>query len=86
MSNLKKGAQKVGNLVRGRGYQTRDALNRQRALEGEQAAKRELFQSPSQPDPDEQRRLARRRQTRRRGSRVSNVLTQQSDTLGPGAA
>ena len=79
MSGLKNTVKRLHNFGRGRGYQTTKERKAKNAAKA-QAVKDKLFASAEMPDEEEIARNERRKAAKRRGSRVSTVLTE--DTLG----
>ena len=80
MSGLKNTAKRLINASTGRGYKT----NKERSQEKDakrQAGVDKLYSSADMPDEELIKRNERRKAARRRGSRVSTILTDQ-DTLG----
>ncbi len=80
MSGLKNTVKRIANASMGRGYKTSRELRTERAAKA-QAKKDKLFSSAEMPDDELIARNERRKAARRRGSRVSTILTD-DDTLG----
>lgn len=80
MSGLSNTRKRMFNFARGKGYKTGEERFAERDAKA-QAKKDRMFASATVPDEEEVRRNERRKAARRRGSRVSTVLTDQ-DTLG----
>ena len=80
MSGLTNTLRRGANFALGKGYKTSGERKRARVAR-EQTAKDELFASAQLPDEELIRRNERRKAAKRRGSRVSTVLTDE-DTLG----
>ena len=80
MSGLKNTVRRIGNASLGKGYMTSGERKRKKAAKV-QAGKDEMFASAQMPDEEVIKRNERRKAARRRGSRVSNILTDE-DTLG----
>jgi len=80
MSGLKNTGKRLVNMATGRGYKT----NRERRMEKAakvQAGKDKMFSDAEMPDEELIARNERRKAARRKGSRVSTILTDE-DTLG----
>lgn len=80
MSGLKNTGKRLVNLGLGRGYQTDDERKAKRVAK-EQNRLNTIYAGAEMPDEEVIRRNERRKAARRRGSRVSTVLTDE-ETLG----
>ena len=78
MSGLKNTAKRMISFSKGKGYTT-GAERQAKAEAAEKSRLDAIYGSAQMPDPEAQRRRARRTQAGRTGSRASTVLT---DTLG----
>ena len=82
MSGIKNTIQKFVNASTGKGFKTNEQVRRPKR-QAEAIAKRDaMFAGADMPDEEFIRRNERRKAAKRRGSRVSNVLTDDTDTLG----
>ena len=84
MAGLKNTMRRLGNAGRGKGYKTTDERHAEEAA-ARQAVKDKRYDEAagSMPDDEQIKRNERRKAAKRRGSRVSTVLTD-NETLGPG--
>jgi len=80
MSGLKNTVRRLANASLGKGYMT-SGERHQKRLAKDQAQKDKVFAGAQMPDEEEIARNERRKAAKRRGSRVSTVLTE-DDTLG----
>jgi hypothetical protein len=81
MSGLKNTAKRLANASMGKGYKTNREIRKERQMKRQQALDK-IYEGAEMPDEKSLRRRARRQAAGQRGSRVSNVLTDQEDTLG----
>lgn len=80
MAGLKNTVKRIVNVSIGKGYKTNRERRQEKAGKA-QAVKDRMFAAAELPDEEAIRRNERRKAAKRRGSRVSTVLTDQ-DTLG----
>lgn len=80
MSGLSNTVKRFANASRGKGYQTKDEKRAKDAAK-EQARLDKIYAGADIPDEEQIARNERRKAARRRGSRVSTVLTDE-DSLG----
>lgn len=78
MSGLKNTVKRLANASMGKGYMTRDE-KRAKDQAKRQGELDRIYSAADMPDDEQVRRNERRKAAQRRGSRVSNVLT---DMLG----
>ena len=84
MSGLKNTVRRMANASRGLGYKTSGEKKRSDAAKheaAEQARLDEIYSGAQMPDEELIRRNERRKAAKRRGSRISTVLTDE-DQLG----
>lgn len=81
MSGLKNTVKRLANASMGRGYKTNREIRQERQMKRQQALDK-IYQGAEMPDPEELKRRERRKAAKKRGSRVSTVLTENEDTLG----
>lgn len=80
MSGLKNTVKRLANVSRGKGYMTKKERKAKEAAK-RQAGLDEIYRGAEMPDEEVIARNERRKSARRRGSRVSTVLTDR-ETLG----
>ena len=80
MAGLKNTVKRFANASMGKGYQTKKEKRAKDAAK-EQARLDKIYSGAQLPDEEEIARNERRKTAKRRGSRVSTVLTDE-DTLG----
>ena len=80
MSGLNNTVRRLANVSRGKGYMTSGERKRKEAA-AVQTKKDKMFAGATMPDEEEIARNERRKAAKRRGSRVSTVMTD-DDTLG----
>lgn len=81
MSGLKNTVKRLANASLGRGFMTRKEKRAKDAAK-EQARLDAIYSGAQMPDEEEIARNERRKAAKRRGSRVSTILTTDEDTLG----
>lgn len=79
MSGLKNTFKRVMSFSKGSGYETHGESDIRRG--GPKTRADKIYGGAALPDEDDLARMARRRQSMRRGSRASTILTDQ-ETLG----
>ena len=80
MSGLQNTFKRGFAFSQGQGYRTSQERHAKRTAQ-QKAVKDEIYANAQMPDEEQVKRNERRKSARRRGSRVSTVLTEQ-DTLG----
>lgn len=81
MSGLKNTMKRLASASVGRGYMT-GRERRAKSAAKEQARLDKVYSGAQIPDEEEIARNERRKAARRRGSRVSTILTSDEETLG----
>lgn len=80
MSGLKNTGKRLVNFTKGQGYMTNEERKEEEKAKDQKKLDK-IYTGADIPDPEAIRRNERRKAAKRRGSRISTVLTER-DTLG----